>query len=172
MLQVVFEWDGTGTLSDVCFVDVRDEIISKDDYSFRLRDTPVPQKNELHSSIFHVVLLRLIFSSSRRENRMINDKVRSAGVGLPVPVLCRGWGNQRHGHGRIFGEVQGGKGTARERLWADIGNEHPAGSKPLGRDLWEGERRLRRGHHHWEGDGTSRGRSRPFNARGELPREV
>lgn len=108
MLQVVFEWDGTGTLSGVCFVDVRDEIISKDDYSFRLRDTPVPQKNELHSSIFHVVLLRLIFSSSRRENRMINDKVRSAGVGLPV--LCRGWGNQRHGHGRMFGEMQGREG--------------------------------------------------------------
>jgi hypothetical protein len=44
MLQVVFEWDGTGTLSGVCFMDVRDEIISKDDYSFRLRDTPVPPK--------------------------------------------------------------------------------------------------------------------------------
>ena len=103
MLQVVFGWDGTSSLSDVCFVGVRDEIISKGDYSFRLGDTPVPQKNELHSSIFHVVLLRLIFSSSRRENMTINEKVRSAVVGLPV--LCRGRGDQRHGHGRMFGEV-------------------------------------------------------------------
>ena len=108
MLQVVFGWDGMGSLSGVCFVDVRDEIISKDDYTFRLGDTPVPPKNELHSSIFHVVLLRLIFSSSRRENMTINEKVRSAVVGLPV--LCRGWGDQRHGHGQMFGEVRGREG--------------------------------------------------------------
>ena len=74
--------------------------------------------------------------------------------------------------GRCSARYEGGKGTARERLWADIGNEHPAASKLLGRDLQEGERWLRRGHHHWEGDATSLGRSCPFNAPEELPWEV